>query len=524
MAAKPFTIQSPMQLVMDYKGNKKLIAQAMSTGVVNSLSGVLAGKLIDDIRNSAQAEQAPTQTIAQQIFNPQAAPMGGIGMPAPPAPPMGGIGMPPAPDGASAGLGATPEAAQMQAAMPEMGAPEMAPPEMATPEMAMEEAPMGMAEGGIAALPIPDTMFDEPNNGSYADGGIVAFAAGGETDGQRFERIVTKYIPGTIVTSRQRSVERNKQVGGNPNSFHIPDRARDFVPPKGMSLTEFGARVKAIPELKGTDAVYNSEGHHDHLHLEPGGKRASAPIPREVDTNTFAGRGMSAEDSIALVQSQFGKLPREALDRAKAAALEELDPEKLEKDRKYDMYSALTNFGLNIMSPDDYRGENILGSIAKAAKTTLPQYEASKKERKAAKNAAVRELMALEDVDRKTAIAGVEVGIDVYKTGLSAEQQQSALGFNYAQLAQQASEGRLNREADLLAAKLRVSNPDKFDRIIGAVLAANPGMSELEAMQQAQKLNLLGGSQSGMEGLLGVTPQTGGAQGPQPVLIGSRPA
>ena len=55
MAAKPFTIQSPMQLVMDYKGNKKLIAQAMSTGVVNSLSGVLAGKLIDDIRDSAQA-------------------------------------------------------------------------------------------------------------------------------------------------------------------------------------------------------------------------------------------------------------------------------------------------------------------------------------------------------------------------------------------------------------------------------------------------------------------------------------
>jgi len=402
----------------------------------------------------------------------------------------------------------------MQAAMPEMGAPEMAPP-----EMPQEEAPMEMAGGGIASLPIPDTMFGEPDDGSYADGGIVAFAAGGETDGQRQERLIRAAIPGVIVTSRQRSAADNARVGGVPNSYHKTDQARDFAPPPGMSMAEFDKRVKGILG-QGTDVL--NEG--DHIHTEPGGKRASAPVPRKVDTTTAAGRGMSAEDSIALVKYQLGNLPREAMDRAKAVALEELDPEKIEKDRKYDMYSALTNFGLNIMSPDDYRGEGILGSIAKAAKTTLPQYEASKKERKAAKSSAVRELMALEDVDRKTAVTAVEVGMDVYKTGLSADQANRALDFNYAQLEQQASEGKLNREADLLAAKLRASNPDKFDRIIGAVLAANPGMSELEAMQQAQKLNLLGGSQSGMEGLPGVTPQTGGAGGQQPVLLGSKPA
>jgi len=37
---------------------------------------------------------------------------------------------------------------------------------------------MGMADGGLAMLPIPETMFDEPMNGGYADGGIVAFRAG----------------------------------------------------------------------------------------------------------------------------------------------------------------------------------------------------------------------------------------------------------------------------------------------------------------------------------------------------------
>jgi hypothetical protein len=43
-------------------------------------------------------------------------------------------------------------------------------------------APQGMAEGGIAGLSIPDTMFDEPTIGGfddgYAGGGLVAFAGG----------------------------------------------------------------------------------------------------------------------------------------------------------------------------------------------------------------------------------------------------------------------------------------------------------------------------------------------------------
>jgi hypothetical protein len=38
---------------------------------------------------------------------------------------------------------------------------------------------MGMADGGLAALPVPDNMFDEPMDGEYAGGGIVAFNPGG---------------------------------------------------------------------------------------------------------------------------------------------------------------------------------------------------------------------------------------------------------------------------------------------------------------------------------------------------------
>ena len=498
METKPYELQSPEQIAKDYGGNKQKIAEAMQMGIVDPTAGTIAGMFIDRMRAAAQAEQAPQQTVAEQVFAPPA-PMGGIGMPAPPAPPMGGIGMPPAPDGASAGLGATPEAAQMQAAMPEMGAPDMAPP-----EMAMEEAPMGMAEGGIAALPIPDTMFDEPNNGSYADGGIVAFAAGGETDGQRFERIVSKYIPGTIVTSRQRSAADNARVGGVPNSFHKSDRARDFVPPKGMSLTEFGAIVKSIPELKGTDAVFNSKGHFDHLHLEPGGKRSAAPTPREVDTNTFAGRGMSLEDQITFANSMYAGLPREAMDRAKAVALEELDPENIAKEKRYTDSKAIIAAGLDLMGGGkDYKGENTLGSIARAAAVGLESYGEARTTQKAAKNAAVRELMALEDMDRKTAIAGVELGMEAYKVGLTAEQQQRALDFDKVKLLTSIQQAGYDRASAEKIAGMRTSSPTQFESMMNIVLNGTPdqklALEKVIGLQKPQTGMVL----PGMEGVAG---------------------
>jgi hypothetical protein len=39
--------------------------------------------------------------------------------------------------------------------------------------------PPYMSGGGLTDLPVPDGMFDEPHNGSYAGGGIVAFNPGG---------------------------------------------------------------------------------------------------------------------------------------------------------------------------------------------------------------------------------------------------------------------------------------------------------------------------------------------------------
>ena len=159
--AKPFNIQSPEDIAKEYAGNKQKIAQAMQLGVVDPTAGVLAGMFIDRMRAGQMQESMPQATVAQQV--------------------MGGVPPVPAPPPAAGGLGATPQA------VPPM-APEMAPP--MAPEMAPpmpEEAPMGMAEGGLAMLPVPDAMFDEPTNGGfndgYAGGGIVAFGPGGAVDG-----------------------------------------------------------------------------------------------------------------------------------------------------------------------------------------------------------------------------------------------------------------------------------------------------------------------------------------------------
>lgn len=173
METKPYRIQSPEDIAKDYGGNKQKIAQAMQMGVVDPTAGVLAGMFIDRMRSAQAQEMAPQSSVAQQVMAPP---------PPPGAPPMGG--MPPgAPPSGAPPMGAPPMGAPPMGGMPP-GAPPMG--DMAPPmgDMPPGAPPMGMADGGLAALPISDYMFDEPDNGGYAGGGIVAFADAGEARAQ----------------------------------------------------------------------------------------------------------------------------------------------------------------------------------------------------------------------------------------------------------------------------------------------------------------------------------------------------
>jgi hypothetical protein len=536
-STKPYNIQSPEQIAKDCGYNKQVIAKCMQTGTVEPTAGVLAGLFIDRVRNAEQAGQGPTQTIAQQIFAPPAPPAGGIGMPPPPAPPQG----------APAGLGATPEAAQMPA--PEMGmaapAPEMPAPEMPAP---VEEAPMGMAEGGLAALPLPDTMFDEPNNGSYADGGIVAFARGGYND---FHKAIIaqesggRYgIPnaqgsgamgvGQLMPDTARAIAKRIGLPYNPDLLAGTDeKSRKYQDTLSAEATkEAWTYAKGNPQLAaqyyfaGPDKSGwgpKTQRYGSDIVSRLGGE--AAPMPREADTTTAAGRGMSLEDQIAFANSMYAGLPREAMDRAKAAKLEELDPENIAKEKRYNDSKAIIAAGLDLMSGgENYKGENALGSIARAGAVWLNSSGESRKEQKAAKNAAVRELMALEDMDRKTAIAGVELGMEAYKVGLTAEQQQRALAFQEKQLSTTVSENAKDREVQMAAAMYRAQNPSDFDTKFAMYQKSYPGFSEVAILKQMKTDGLLGSSQAGMA-LPGVDGEMGGAGDANSgmSIVGSRP-
>lgn len=160
---KPFSLQAPEDIAKEYGGNKQRIAQAMQMGVVDPTAGTLAGMFIDRMRSAQMQEGAQQPSVAQQVFAP----------PAPPAPPMGA----PPPGGAPPG-GAPPMGAPPMGGMPPGGPPMGAPPAPPMGGMPPGAPPMGMADGGLAALPVPDNMFDEPMDGEYAGGGIVAFAMG----------------------------------------------------------------------------------------------------------------------------------------------------------------------------------------------------------------------------------------------------------------------------------------------------------------------------------------------------------
>ena len=420
--AKPFSIQAPEDIAKDYGGNKQMIAQAAQMGVVDPTAAVLAGMFIDRMRSAQVMEAGQTPTVAQQV-------LGGGGPPMPPAPQ--GLGSIPSP--------VPPPPPQMQAPTP-------------GPEVMM-------AMGGLVGLPVPDAMFDEPTNGGfddgYAGGGLVAFSDGGPTNvtnwGTYIEDMLYKLDPNIEISGRARTPARNVEVGGVANSYHMIDAARDVRVPKGMDKPTFIAQLKSV---FGSDYdILPSKG--NSVHIEPGpelGKKvragaapsnAPAQAP-ERDTTTAEGRFMSAQDSMAFGRGLMGNLPREELERARKYALEELDPATQEKQVKADMWQTLAEIGFNMASS---KSPYVLQAIGEAAAAAMPGARADKKERKAAKDTAIRTLMAVEDVDRKTAMAGVELGMDVYKTGMSAEQAQRALEF-------QKSEGALDRAAQLEAARI----------------------------------------------------------------------
>ena len=474
METKAFSMQSPEAIAKQYGGNKQKIAQAMQLGIIDPTAGTLAGMFIDRMRAAAQAEQAPQQTVAQQVF-------------APPAPPQQQMPqqqqMPPqAPP--QAGLGATPPAGQ---------AP-----------------PMGMAAGGMVAfadggglpsLQVPDDMFNSSlgNSGDdqqYADGGIVSFAAGS---------------PGML--DLYDDVEQ-QESGGNQNAVSpagargvmqlMPGTMKDpgFGVPTMAELRARGLSEEAANRLVGQkylEAMYKKYGNKTTALMAynwgPGNTDkwlASGADPKEVPSETrdyvksvMGGNAAPASapatggtrvptlanyvepdltkdlesDAVAgmAFYDKYAPQTRKAADMLTKEADRLSDPATVKKQERDDKWMALAEFGFKLAGSNS---PYFLQAVGEAANATLPGMKADKKEREARRLDAIKMYAQAEGITNEMASKRVTAGMSYAKDKLEIKDRSIARVADIAKAAAndatQIEVANINRESALDVAKENV--------------------------------------------------------------------
>ena len=492
METKAFSMQSPEAIAKQYGGNKQKIAQAMQLGIIDPTAGTLAGMFIDRMRAAAQAEQAPQQTVAQQVF-------------APPAPPQQQMPqqqqMPPqAPP--QAGLGATPPAGQ---------AP-----------------PMGMAAGGMVAfadggglpsLQVPDDMFNSSlgNSGDdqqYADGGIVSFAAGS---------------PGML--DLYDDVEQ-QESGGNQNAVSpagargvmqlMPGTMKDpgFGVPTMAELRARGLSEEAANRLVGQkylEAMYKKYGNKTTALMAynwgPGNTDkwlASGADPKKVPSETrnyvksvMGGNAAPASapatggtrvptlanyvepdltkdlesDAVAgmAFYDKYAPQTRKAADMLTKEADRLSDPATVKKQERDDKWMALAEFGFKLAGSNS---PYFLQAVGEAANATLPGMKADKKEREARRLDAIKMYAQAEGITNEMASKRVTAGMSYAKDKLEIKDRSIA---RVADLAKSAASN---------ATQLEVVDRQVAGNLAVAKEQTEAAITSSEKLDNAAKINL----------------------------------
>jgi len=196
-------------LVAKY-GDKATIGRMAAMGMVEPTTAVLAGMMIDRI--TQQNMKPPTTTVAQDVLAPQ-----------PPAPQM----QPPA----------QPQPGQPDPAMqgqPQPGMPQQPQPMPQQPQ----PQPQMMRAGGVAALDVPDNMYD-----SYAGGGVVAFSQGGM--GLRNTFITEERDRPGLEAARARAAERRDALSREADAISQIYRERGLT---GLLGEGFGKAFRPVTE------------------------------------------------------------------------------------------------------------------------------------------------------------------------------------------------------------------------------------------------------------------------------------
>lgn len=496
---KPFSIQSPETLAKEYGGNKQKLAEAMQMGVVDPTAGVLAGMFIDRMRAAQVLEATPQATVAQQVMGgappaPAAAPPMGPG-PSQAAPPMAPMAAPQLPMGMPMPGGAP------------MGEAPMPMPEAPMGGAPMGEAPIGMADGGLASLDIPDTMFDEPSNGGfddgYAGGGMVAFADGGDIDAERLRRaLLMQESSGDYGAVNEGSGAMGAYQFMEPTARALAKRLGMEYRPELMKGT--GGRSKAGREYQerlmdaqmkdilafadgdvGRAGIYHFAGPNEaswgpktreykqDILQRYSGSKDSGGIP-ERDIGTAQGRFQSPMDIFTALQAQFGPTKDEQeVDAARMARAKEMaSDEYYEKQRKSDMWQTLAEIGFNMASS---KSPYLLQAIGEAAAASMPGARADKKERQELKNRALDAMAAMNGMKRKENLQLYSIAVESAKAGMEQENFEAQMGLKREEL--DLAERKLDTELAIAMAK----GEDPKDRVVRYMLDFPKGSPEYEA-------------------------------------------
>ncbi len=108
---------------------------------------------------------------------------------------------------------------------------------------------------------------------------------------QLFAALGQKY--GIQPTSVTRTPEKNRQVGGVRNSYHLSGQAADFVVPQ-----QFKAQFVADARANGFEAI--DEG--DHVHIEPATGGGASPVAQPYEKPKDAPKPTALEDRIRLAR------------------------------------------------------------------------------------------------------------------------------------------------------------------------------------------------------------------------------
>jgi hypothetical protein len=314
-------------------------------------------------------------------------------------------------------------------------------------------------------------MFDEPNNGSYADGGIVAFAGGGY--GDYFEDVATKAVPGLGVTSRQRTDAQNTAAGGVPNSFHKTGDARDFVPPKGMSMAALHAKLKA---QFGPQYDVINEG--DHVHVEPGpglaksgqgllnpAQAANPKTPIDVPGGNLSDQMMPAFERAGEFYDKFMPKPKtEAREKMKDYVEKGMSEEGQKKQKDYDKWSALAQMGWSIAGSNS---PNFLQAVAEGGKVAAASSQKSKEAREARFEKYLSQYAEIEGIENTEARERVKFMLDFGKTDLELKDKDLTRGLSWAATQVQSADQRYS--TDTQAATSRYNT----DKQVAASLAGD---------------------------------------------------